>query len=82
MAGLNKKNRIIMLKNGLWGYILVQLAVGEYPLITDLSYEKYQKKLAKCLLIVLLLQSRYCPSQEDACVQGSFFVKYLAGKYL
>ena len=35
MAGLNSRNRITMLKSGLWEYIVVQLAAGEHPPITD-----------------------------------------------
>ena len=35
MAGLNSKNRITMLKNRLWEYIVVQLAAGEHQPITD-----------------------------------------------
>ncbi len=30
MGGLNPKNLIIMLKNGLWEHIVVQLAAGEH----------------------------------------------------
>ena len=35
MAGLNSRNRITILKSGLWEYIVVQLAAGEHPPITD-----------------------------------------------
>jgi hypothetical protein len=35
MAGLNAKNRITMLKTGLWESIVAQLAAGEHPPITD-----------------------------------------------
>jgi len=35
MAGLNSKNLITVLKNRLWEYIVVQLAAGEHPPITD-----------------------------------------------
>ncbi len=41
MAGLNSKNCITMLKNRLWEYIVVQLAAGEHPPITDRIHEKW-----------------------------------------